>query len=65
MKLVIDESRCKGCNLCVLVCPYKIFRGGKELNSRGIVTPVLRRTRTVHELQVAGPLRTDVAASAT
>ncbi|MDD3372949.1 MAG: 4Fe-4S binding protein, partial [Methanoculleus bourgensis] len=21
MKLVIDESRCKGCNLCVLVCP--------------------------------------------
>ncbi|HOD86561.1 MAG TPA: 4Fe-4S binding protein, partial [Methanoculleus sp.] len=22
MKLVIDETRCKGCNLCVLVCPY-------------------------------------------
>jgi 2-oxoglutarate ferredoxin oxidoreductase subunit delta len=43
MKLVIDESRCKGCNLCVLVCPYKIFREGSELNSRGIVVPVLDR----------------------
>ena len=43
MKLVIDESRCKGCNLCVLVCPYGIFREGTELNSRGVVSPVLDR----------------------
>ena len=43
MQLVIDESRCKGCNLCVLVCPYGIFAEGTELNSRGIVSPVLDR----------------------
>lgn len=43
MKLVIDETRCKGCNLCVLVCPYRIFKEGTELNDRGIVTPVLDR----------------------
>ncbi|MDN7024214.1 4Fe-4S dicluster domain-containing protein [Methanoculleus sp. FWC-SCC1] len=43
MKLVIDESRCKGCNLCVLVCPYTIFQEGTKPNRRGIVVPVLDR----------------------
>ncbi|MDH7593335.1 MAG: ferredoxin family protein [Methanomicrobiales archaeon] len=43
MRLVIDENRCKGCNLCVLVCPYKIFREGKKPNRKGIVVPELDR----------------------
>lgn len=43
MKLEIDERRCKGCNLCTLVCPYRIFRPGKQANSRGIVVPELDR----------------------
>ncbi|MDD3976662.1 ferredoxin family protein [Methanomicrobium antiquum] len=43
MKLIIDESRCKGCNLCTLVCPYNIFQEGSELNSKGIVVPSLDR----------------------
>lgn len=43
MKLIIDESRCKGCNLCVLVCPYGIYQEGKELNSRGVIAPTLDR----------------------
>jgi 2-oxoglutarate ferredoxin oxidoreductase subunit delta len=43
MKLVIDEKRCKGCNLCTMVCPYKIYRPGKKPNERGIVVPELDR----------------------
>jgi len=43
MKLVIDEKRCKGCNLCTMVCPYKIFQPGKRPNMRGIVIPELDR----------------------
>ncbi len=43
MKLAIDERRCKGCNLCMLVCPYRIFREGKKANERGIVVPELDR----------------------
>ncbi len=43
MRLVIDERRCKGCNLCTLVCPYRIFSPGKQPNARGIVVPVLDR----------------------
>lgn len=41
MKLVIDERRCKGCNLCVLVCPYRIFQEGENPGERGYVIPVL------------------------
>jgi len=43
MKLAIDESRCKGCNLCTMVCPYKIFRPGKKPNRKGIVVPEMDR----------------------
>jgi 2-oxoglutarate ferredoxin oxidoreductase subunit delta len=43
MKLVIDEVRCKGCNLCLLVCPYRIFQEGTKANGRGIVVPALDR----------------------
>ena len=39
MKLAIDETRCKGCNLCTKVCPYKIFREGKKPDRRGIIIP--------------------------
>ena len=43
MRLVIDESRCKGCNLCTLVCPYRIFRPGTKANQRGVIIPELDR----------------------
>ena len=45
MKLAIDENRCKGCNLCTKVCPYKIFKEGKKLNRKGIVVPELGHER--------------------
>ncbi len=43
MRLVIDESRCKGCNLCTLVCPYRIFKTGTRANRRGVIVPELDR----------------------
>jgi 2-oxoglutarate ferredoxin oxidoreductase subunit delta len=43
MKISIDERRCKGCNLCTMVCPYHIFRQGTSPNLRGILVPVLDR----------------------
>ncbi|MHC1626176.1 MAG: 4Fe-4S dicluster domain-containing protein [Methanoculleaceae archaeon] len=43
MILRIDENRCKGCNLCLLVCPYHIFVEGTEPNVRGVVVPGLDR----------------------
>ena len=43
MKLVINEHRCKGCNLCTMVCPYRIFQEGSKPGARGYVIPVVDR----------------------
>lgn len=35
-KVVFDEDRCKGCELCTSVCPKKIVRMAKDrLNKKG------------------------------
>ncbi len=34
-KVVFDERRCKGCELCVLVCPRKIITMKETRNERG------------------------------
>ncbi|MBW1695592.1 MAG: 4Fe-4S dicluster domain-containing protein [Deltaproteobacteria bacterium] len=31
----IDRDRCKGCGLCVNVCPKKVLEMSKEVNTRG------------------------------
>ena len=34
--VTIDEERCKGCNLCVIVCPPKVLHLSEQrYNSRG------------------------------
>ena len=34
-KLVIDEERCKGCELCLNFCPRGLLRPANHLNSQG------------------------------
>lgn len=35
-KVTFDEDRCKGCELCVTVCPVKIIKMDKSrMNARG------------------------------
>ncbi|MDO5844808.1 MAG: 4Fe-4S binding protein [Methanocorpusculum sp.] len=43
MRLIINQLRCKGCNMCTKVCPYGIFTEGKKPGPRGYVIPVLDR----------------------
>ena len=35
-RVVIDSEKCKGCYLCVDVCPKQILKPSKEYNSKGI-----------------------------
>jgi 2-oxoglutarate ferredoxin oxidoreductase subunit delta len=34
-KLNIDTSRCKGCGLCVSVCPKNVLQMSEEINAKG------------------------------
>ena len=33
--VVVDKEHCKGCNLCVVACPYDVLSLHKEVNSKG------------------------------
>ena len=37
-KIIIDKERCKGCGLCVEVCPGNNIYMGKSLNKKGYPT---------------------------
>ena len=34
-KISIERERCKGCHLCVFVCPKKIMVAEEKLNQKG------------------------------
>ena len=34
-KVTFDVNRCKGCGLCVLVCPKKLISLSQEINAKG------------------------------
>ncbi len=34
-KVIIDQERCKGCELCVVACPVKILALSEQVNKRG------------------------------
>ncbi|PLV55593.1 ferredoxin family protein [Thermotoga sp. SG1] len=33
--IMIDSERCKGCGLCINVCPVKVIGFSKKYNSKG------------------------------
>ncbi|MDD1756716.1 MAG: ferredoxin family protein [Methanomassiliicoccales archaeon] len=43
MQVKVNPRYCKGCNLCVKVCPNRAFDQGNELSERGYFPPVLAR----------------------
>jgi 2-oxoglutarate ferredoxin oxidoreductase subunit delta len=34
-KIIIDAERCKGCTLCVTVCPHNVIAISDKANSKG------------------------------
>ena len=35
----IDKDACKGCGICIAMCPVKILEFSDELNNRGVHFP--------------------------
>lgn len=40
MRIIIDETYCKGCELCLHTCPKKIFRRSGRRNAKGYALPL-------------------------
>ncbi|MDH5266075.1 MAG: 4Fe-4S binding protein [Candidatus Bathyarchaeota archaeon] len=40
MKILVNEELCKGCDICISVCPLKVFSKSDELSSQGIYLPI-------------------------
>ncbi|MEJ2587163.1 MAG: 4Fe-4S binding protein, partial [Deltaproteobacteria bacterium] len=34
-KIIIDRERCKGCHLCIEVCPNGVIEVDESLNAKG------------------------------
>lgn len=34
-RIMIDEEKCKGCELCLMVCPYELIQLASPYNSKG------------------------------
>ena len=41
MQVKNKPEYCKGCEICILVCPMKVFETGKELSDRGYYPPTI------------------------
>lgn len=33
--IVVDTEKCKGCGLCIVVCPTKVIGLARDVNSKG------------------------------
>jgi 2-oxoglutarate ferredoxin oxidoreductase subunit delta len=48
VKIEVDEDLCKGCNLCIMFCPQRVFEPAEELNKKGVFPPrVIREEKCV------------------
>lgn len=41
-RILIDEDFCKGCQLCIRVCPRQVLTMGKKRNRAGYLLPELK-----------------------
>lgn len=33
--VIVDTERCKGCDVCVVNCPFDVLRLSKDMNTKG------------------------------
>jgi 2-oxoglutarate ferredoxin oxidoreductase subunit delta len=60
-KITFFAQRCKGCGLCVLVCPHDNIRISKELNDKGHTFAVLVDPEKCTHCALCGRMCPDMA----
>lgn len=41
MRPRIDENYCKGCSICITICPVGVYAPGEAMSARGYVVPII------------------------
>jgi 2-oxoglutarate ferredoxin oxidoreductase subunit delta len=39
-KVLVNEELCKGCGICMRLCPMKVLEKSSELSQRGVYIPI-------------------------
>ncbi|WP_455645258.1 4Fe-4S dicluster domain-containing protein [Methanosphaera sp.] len=45
--LYLNEELCKGCYICVDICPCDVYTPSEELNYKGVCIPIPDNTKCV------------------
>ena len=61
----IEEELCKGCGLCVAVCPKKVLEISKSVNTKGYFTAYQARPQDCIKCALCCAICPDVAISIT
>jgi 2-oxoglutarate ferredoxin oxidoreductase subunit delta len=64
-QLTIDNERCKGCGLCVSVCPKKVLTLSEEVNPKGYFPAFQGRPEDCNHCAICCMMCPDVAISIT
>ncbi len=60
-KIVIDKDRCKGCQLCIEMCPEKNIRLAEEFNEKGYHFVIFEETDQCTGCTFCGRICPDMA----
>ncbi len=56
MRTVIDLKHCKGCNICVYICPKKCYSKGPDLSPKGYFAAVVSSPESCYNWKREGKL---------
>ncbi len=60
-RVVVKEERCKGCGLCIEVCPKNLLAIGKNANSSGYYTMIQKNKEECSGCSLCAVMCPDVA----
>jgi 2-oxoglutarate ferredoxin oxidoreductase subunit delta len=41
-KIIVDPKYCKGCHICISVCPHGVLEVSPQVDNRGFFLPVVK-----------------------
>jgi len=51
---IINEDYCKGCNLCIEVCPKKVFEKSNRISPRGYIVAEVKYKERCTNINLKG-----------